>query len=66
MRHPRASRGTRDERLRRELEFHFEEMVRAQMAGGVPENEARRLARLEFGGSIKSKRNAASSGAECG
>ncbi len=50
MRQTRASRGTRDERLLRELEFHFEEMVRAQMACGVPENEARRLARLEFGG----------------
>ena len=45
-----VSRKTPDERLHRELEFHVDEMVRDYMAGGMPEDEAQRRARLEFGG----------------
>jgi predicted permease len=40
----------REERLDRELRFHIDERVRALVARGVGEQEARRLAHLEFGG----------------
>jgi predicted permease len=40
----------REDRLDRELRFHLEEQVRAHVARGASEEEARRLARLEFGG----------------
>jgi predicted permease len=36
--------------LEKELRFHFEMQVAQKMQSGVPENEARRLTRLEFGG----------------
>jgi predicted permease len=50
MQHTPSNPRTRDARLLRELEFHIDEMVRAYMAGGMPAHEARRRARLEFGG----------------
>lgn len=36
--------------LDKELRFHFESQVAEKMQSGVPESEARRLTRLEFGG----------------
>jgi predicted permease len=36
--------------LDKELRFHFESQVADKKRSGVPENEARRLTRLEFGG----------------
>jgi predicted permease len=36
--------------LERELRFHFELQVADKMRSGIPEREARRVARLEFGG----------------
>jgi macrolide transport system ATP-binding/permease protein len=36
--------------LDKELRFHFETQVADKVRGGVPESEARRLTRLEFGG----------------
>lgn len=36
--------------LDRELRFHFEEQVAGKTRTGIPESEARRLTRLEFGG----------------
>ena len=36
--------------LEKELHFHFETQVAEKMQSGVPEREARRLTRLEFGG----------------
>jgi macrolide transport system ATP-binding/permease protein len=36
--------------LDRELRFHFESQVAEKVQSGLPEREARRLARLEFGG----------------
>ena len=36
--------------LDEELRFHVESKVAEMMRFGVPENEARRLTRLEFGG----------------
>ncbi|HWB95637.1 MAG TPA: ABC transporter permease, partial [Bryobacteraceae bacterium] len=36
--------------LEKELSFHFEAQVTDKMRAGLPEDEARRLARLEFGG----------------
>jgi predicted permease len=36
--------------LEKELRFHFETQVAEKMQSGVPESEARRLTRLEFGG----------------
>lgn len=36
--------------LDKELRFHFESQVADKVSSGVPENEARRLTRLEFGG----------------
>jgi predicted permease len=36
--------------LDKELRFHFESQVAEKMRSGVPESEARRLTRLEFGG----------------
>ncbi len=36
--------------LDKELRFHFEAQVADKMRTGIPESEARRLARLEFGG----------------
>ncbi len=44
------NRKTRDDRFHRDIESFLDEMVRDYMAGGVPEDEARRRARLEFGG----------------
>ena len=40
--------GDRD--LDKELRFHFESQVADKVRSGIPENEARRLTRLEFGG----------------
>lgn len=36
--------------LDKELRFHFESQVADKVRSGVPENEARRLTRIEFGG----------------
>jgi putative ABC transport system permease protein len=36
--------------LDKELRFHFESQVAAKVRSGIPESEARRLARIEFGG----------------
>ena len=36
--------------LDKELRFHFESQVADKMRSGIPEHEARRLTRLEFGG----------------
>ncbi len=36
--------------LDKELRFHFESQVADKVRSGIPENEARRLTRLEFGG----------------
>ena len=39
-----------EKELDSELRFHFESQVADKMAGGLPEAEARRATRLEFGG----------------
>lgn len=39
-----------EQELDSELRFHFESQVADKMAGGLPEPEARRATRLEFGG----------------
>ena len=39
-----------------ELTFHVEGLVAEHMAGGMPEDEARRRARLEFGGPVAALR----------
>src|SRR5262252_5011457 len=39
-----------DDGIDRELRYHFERLVREYIAAGVPPEEARRRARLEFGG----------------
>ena len=44
------SRKRMDIELDKELRFHIEAQVADKIRSGVPENEARRLARLEFGG----------------
>lgn len=44
------SRGRLERDLEKELRFHFESQVADKMRSGIPENEARRLTRLEFGG----------------
>src|SRR5262245_53504908 len=44
------SKPDREGRLAQELSFHIEEQVRRYRAEGVPEPEAWRRARLEFGG----------------
>ena len=36
--------------LEKELRFHFDTQVAEKMRSGIPEGEARRLTRLEFGG----------------
>src|SRR5215470_3407177 len=36
--------------LDKELRFHFDSQVADKVRSGIPENEARRLTRLEFGG----------------
>jgi len=41
---------TGDAQLDRELRYHFDSLVRDSIAAGVPPDEARRRARLEFGG----------------
>ncbi|MGC4085613.1 MAG: ABC transporter permease [Vicinamibacterales bacterium] len=41
---------TRDEEVRRELEFHIEQQTRAYRERGLPLEEAERRARLDFGG----------------
>jgi predicted permease len=43
-------RRGREERLDRELRFHIEEQVRAHVAQGASEEDARRRVRQEFGG----------------
>ncbi len=44
------SRKRMDNELDKELRFHIESQVADKIRSGTPENEARRLARLEFGG----------------
>ncbi len=51
----RALRKPRAAELDREIEFHLEELAREKMAGGMGEAEARREARLEFGGAERVK-----------
>jgi hypothetical protein len=41
---------TEDAQLDRELRYHFDSLVRDSIAAGVPPDEARRRAWLEFGG----------------
>jgi predicted permease len=41
---------TEDDRLDKELRYHFEKLVRDSIAEGMDPAEARRLAQLEFGG----------------
>jgi predicted permease len=43
--------------LDKELRFHFETQVAEKMQSGIPESEARRLARLELGGIEQIKEN---------
>jgi hypothetical protein len=43
------ARGRLEEQLDAELKFHLERLVAEKVRAGVPEKEARRLARLEFG-----------------
>jgi len=50
MRERRVSGAGRDEELDREIAFHIDEMTRANVAGGMSPEEARRQAQLEFGG----------------
>src|SRR5215471_20870926 len=40
----------RDERVDRELRYHFDRMVQEYIATGMDPDEARRRTRLEFGG----------------
>ena len=46
---------SRDEDLDKELRFHIEERVADLVAAGVTSDEARRRARLEFGGVMQVK-----------
>ena len=48
-------RTRRDEALDRELQFHVDERVAELVAAGVPLEDARRQARLEFGGLMQVK-----------
>jgi len=48
-------RGRLEDDLDRELRFHVESQVADKMQHGVPEREARRRTRLEFGGTEKIK-----------
>ena len=45
-----AARVTEETQLDRELRYHFERLVRDSIAAGMEPGEARRRARLEFGG----------------
>ena len=38
-----------------ELQFHVDQLIRCKVAAGIPENEARRLSILEFGGAEQLK-----------
>jgi len=51
------SRKQLESDLDKELRFHFETQVADKIRSGIPENEARRLARLEFGGIDQIKEN---------
>src|SRR5699024_10392968 len=42
--------GRRDDRLNDEMAFHLEQQIAKLVRGGMPETEARRVARLKFGG----------------
>jgi macrolide transport system ATP-binding/permease protein len=44
------SRRRMEADLDKELRFHFESQVSDKIRSGIPENEARRLTRIEFGG----------------
>ena len=52
--------------LDKELRFHFESQVADKVRSGIPESEARRLTRLEFGGMEQIKENAANAAEPCG
>ena len=43
------------DKLDRELQFHFDQLVAKHIAEGLPEAEARRRASLEFGGAQQVK-----------
>lgn len=45
-----VSRERLDADLDKELRFHFESQVVDKVRCGIPESEARRLTRIEFGG----------------
>ena len=45
----------RDDELDRELQFHLDERVADLVGTGIPEEEARRRARLELGGVMQVK-----------
>jgi predicted permease len=45
-----VSREKMESDLDKELRFHFESQVADKVGSGIPESEARRLTRLEFGG----------------
>ena len=44
------SRERMELELDKELRFHFEAQIADKVRTGIPETEARRLTRLEFGG----------------
>lgn len=48
-------KGNRDNAMDREIAFHIEEMVRSYVNQGIPPEEARRRAMIEFGGQEQTK-----------
>ena len=49
------ARRRMDRDLDKEIQFHIESQVADKVRSGIPETEARRLTRLEFGGSEQIK-----------
>src|ERR1700745_2224765 len=50
-------RGSEEAELNEELRFHFERQVEKYKLSGMPDEEARRRARLVFGGHEQMKQN---------
>ena len=48
-------KGNRDNAMDREIAFHIEELVRSYVDQGIPPEEARRRAMIEFGGQEQTK-----------
>lgn len=59
-------RGEWEREMREELRFHVEQQTAANIAAGMPREEARRQAVLQFGGAEGVKKNAASRAADSG